>query len=868
MDIIQIDAKITPMLQQYLDIKKQYPECLLLFRLGDFYELFFDDAIKAAPALDIVLTRRGKKDDQDIPMCGIPFHAGDAYIARLIQKGFKVALCEQLETPEEAKKRGPKSVVKRDVTRILTPGTLTEETLLEARQNNFLISIAKQGDILGVAFVDISTGDFMLESTPIKGIESVLSRLLPREILIPQSLAQTLEKELSFWKQTISALPDSRFDKENAKKKLMDTFHVLTLDGFGNFSDAEIVAGGSILDYIHLTQKGKVPALSIPKQLLSQNHLQIDATTRQSLELHRTLKGEYKGSLLHAIDRTLTAGGGRLLAQRLANPLTCIASIQGRQSSIAWFINHIASLETVRSLLKNTPDLERILGRLVLGRGGPRDLASLRDALRAWLKIKEILQHALIPKETELSDLLEQPHTYNDLIHILDKSLAETLPMLARDGDFIAPRYDESLDALRQLRDEGKQYIVMLQSRYCTKTQTPSLKIKHNHMLGYYIEVTSQHAHKMPEYFIHRQTLANNMRYTTVELGELEEKLRTAADQALALELHIFQTLLEKVLYQAPAIANTAKSLSTVDVSCGLAILAQNHAYCLPLIDESHTLTIERGFHPVVEQVLHHQLVVFTPNDCDLDEQSRFWLITGPNMAGKSTFLRQNALIIILAQMGSYVPASKASIGIVDKIFSRVGAADDLAKGQSTFMVEMIETATILNQASPRSFVILDEIGRGTSTYDGLSIAWATAEHLHTVNKSRTLFSTHYHELGDLKNQLPHLSCHTMKVREWEDKIIFMHEVIPGLADQSYGIHVAELAGIPSTVLKRAKAILSSLEQKKSKVTLSDLPLLNGPHIKQEPTRVEKTLKDVNVDTLTPRQAMDLLYTLKEQLND
>jgi DNA mismatch repair protein MutS len=710
----------------------------------------------------------------------------------------------------------------------------------------------------------------MLESASLKTLESVLMRLLPKEILISQTLADTLVKELSPWKQCLSSQPDSRFDAQNAHRKLMETFQVATVEGFGNFSEAEIVAGGSILDYIALTQKGKIPTLSPPKQLLSQDHLHIDASTRQSLELQQTLRGEYKGSLLQTIDRTLTAGGGRLLSQRLSNPLTGIESIQARLSSVTWFIQNPSLLESIRSILKNTPDLERVLARLALSRGGPRDLASVREALRSWEMIKNILADTMV--EGELARIFTNNFSYQTVIETLDRALDETLPILTREGNFIAPGFHAPLDEVRHLRDEGKKCVIALQSQYAQETQTPSLKIKHNHVLGYYIEITSNHTHKMPEHFIHRQTLANNVRYTTVELGELEGRLSTAGDQALSFELSLFQTLLEIVLQQAQAISQTAKSLSILDVSSSLAILAKEQGYTFPIMDQSRSFVIEKGFHPTVAHSLKTQLTEFTPNNCNLNDDNTFWLITGPNMAGKSTFLRQNALIIILAQMGSYVPALNAHIGVVDKIFSRVGAADDLARGQSTFMVEMVETAAILNQASPQSFVILDEIGRGTSTYDGLSIAWATAEYLHTTNRSRTLFSTHYHELGALKKTLPRLSCHTMKVREWQDKIIFLHEVIPGLADRSYGIHVAELAGIPLAVLKRAKAILSSLEEKKSKITVmkqeEDLPLLNGSYLQKKPSVVETTLKNTEIDTLTPRQALDLLYTLKEQLSD
>ena len=870
--VIKADLKLTPMLRQYVEIKEANPGCLLLFRLGDFYELFFDDALKAAPALDIVLTRRGKKDGQDIPMCGLPYHAADSYIARLIQKGFKVALCEQMESPEEAKKRGPKSVVKRGVVRILTPGTLTEDTLLESKEHNFLVAIAEQGTNLGVASVDISTGEFTLEQTTKHTLESVLVRLHPKEILLPQKLSTKFEDVLSSWKTSLSIQPDSRFSHPNAKQTLLEAFDVSTLEGFGDFSAEEIIAGGAILDYVALTQQGKSPALSKPMRLLEQEHVQIDAATRQSLEIHRTLKGDYKGSLLHTINRTLTAGGGRLLNYRLSMPCTNVQIIQQRQDAITWFLEHASILESACGHLKHTPDLERVFARLALGRGGPRDLASIREGLKNAQEIHGLFGgQDTLNASSELAGVFSHLSSHEALIEKLQKALGEGLPLLARDGDFIASGFHPQLDEIRHLRDEGKQSIAALQARYAQETGVTSLKIKHNHVLGYYVEVTAMHQSKMSEVFIHRQTLANNVRYTTVALSELEQKLSSAADQALALELSIFETLLSVVLEREDAILRTAKALSMIDVASSLAVLAHDQNYIAPKIDQSLTLHIEKGRHPTVEGSLKNQFTEFTPNDCSLSDQNTFWLITGPNMAGKSTFLRQNALIIILAQMGSYVPATKAHIGVVDKIFSRVGAADELAKGHSTFMVEMVETAAILNQSTKRSFVILDEIGRGTATYDGLSLAWATAEHLHNVNRSRTLFATHYHELGALKKTLPSLSCHTIKVKEWHEKIIFLHEVVPGQADRSYGIHVAELAGIPQSVVARAKIILTALEDKKSKSAVSriedDLPLLSIAQSKVSESEVERMIKEMNADTLTPRQALELIYTLKEKVS-
>ena len=860
----QSGQKLTPMLQQYVDLKKQYQECLLLFRLGDFYEMFFEDATQAAPALDIVLTRRGRKDGEDIPMCGIPFHAAESYMARLIQKGFKVAICEQMESPEEAKKRGYKAVVRRDVVRIITPGTLTEENLLTARENNFLVGLGTIKGSLALAAVDISTGDFFLEPVNEKSLEAALVRLNPKEILISHTLSGTLSALLTPWSEKLSLQSDSRFDLTNAQRTLLETFKVKTLDGFGQFSKAEQLAGGALLDYVSLTQRGKLPTLLPPKKVGSHSHLQIDGSTRQSLELTRTLKGDFQGSLLHAIDRTLTAGGARLLNQRLSTPLMHLPTLRERLDTVDWFLAHEKLLEETRTLLKGVGDLERVFARLSLGRGGPRDLDHVLKILEAAQKIQTLLLGHPLTSSLEKDHGALGPH--QDLLAQLQCTLGETLPLLARDGGFVASGFAPELDELRALRDEGKGHIAALQARYGHETGISSLKVKHNHVLGYYIEVTAMHGNKMGDPFIHRQTLANSMRFTTVELSELEQKLSSAADQALALELRIFEDLLATVLAHGEPLSKVAKALASLDVSSSLAFLSLEQNYVRPALEESRTFLVEGGRHPVVERALSASHDTFTPNDCSLNDGDTFWLLTGPNMAGKSTFLRQNALIIILAQMGSHVPAKSARIGLVDKLFSRVGASDELAKGHSTFMVEMVETASILNQSTDRSFVILDEIGRGTSTHDGLSLAWATAEYLHTVLKSRTLFATHYHELSDLENTLQTLSCHTIKVKEWEETIIFLHEVIKGTADRSYGIHVAELAGLPRGVIERAKVLLHSLEHKAGErpQLQGELPLFTPPPPPKD-HEVVSHLKALNVDDLSPREALGVLYDLKDK---
>ena len=866
--IITSQTKLTPMLQQYVNIKEKHAECLLLFRLGDFYELFFDDALKAAPALDIVLTRRGKKEGEDIPMCGIPFHAAESYISRLIQQGFKVAICEQMESPEEAKKRGPKSVVQRDVVRIITPGTVTEENLLNAHQNNFLVGLVQHKKNLALVSIDISTGDFLSEQISPKELESSLTRLDPKEILLSQDMAIEHDTPLSPWKERLTIQSNSRFDVDNGHKKLLEAFQVSTLDSFGSFSSEEISAAGAVLDYIHLTQKTDLPNIKPPKKISAQEHLQFDAATRQSLELQKTLKGEYKGSLLHTINKTLTAGGGRLLAQRLATPLTDTKAIEQRIEAISYFLSEDDTLSQTRKLLDHAPDLERILTRLALGRGGPRDLESLKQALTIAQKLKALLGKTELQNSGELSNAFPALDTQQRLVHKLDLALGESPPLKARDGNFVKTGYHNDLDILQDLKHSGKEKIIALQEAYRSETGITSLKIKHNHVLGYYVEITAIHKDKAPQSFIHRQTLANSMRFSTVELSELEQKLSTASEKALTIELEIFETLLQETLNQQAPIIEAAQALAIIDVASSLAILAASQGYCRPTLDQSIHLTIEGGRHPVVENALkNHER--FVPNACTLTDTNTFWLLTGPNMAGKSTFLRQNALIILMAQMGSYVPAAKAHIGVVDKIFSRVGAADELSRGHSTFMVEMVETASILNQATHRSFVILDEIGRGTSTYDGLSLAWATAEHLHNVQRCRTLFSTHYHELGALKESLKNLSCHTIKVKEWKDKIIFLHEVIKGLADRSYGIHVAKIAGISTSVIQRAQQLLKTLEAQKEQPALEELPLLQiaKPESPKQ-TPLEELLITIDPDSLTPKEALNVLYQLKEKVLD
>ncbi len=895
---------VTPMMAQFLNIKKDHPEALLFYRMGDFYELFFEDAVKASAALDITLTKRGKHLGEDIPMCGVPVHSHDAYLQRLIRSGFKVAVCEQVEAPAEAKKRGAKSVVRRDVVRVVTAGTLTEDTLLNARRHNYLGAIAESQADLGLAWIDVSTGDFFTQAIDGKALNAVLSRINPGELLVSDGILgkEAYKESLNDWASVLTPQPSARFDSVNGVKRLQSLFGVKTLDAFGDFGRAEIAAAGALVDYIDLTQKGRVPRLNNPERLSRQAAMEIDAATRRNLELMETLSGTYKGSLLSVIDKTITGAGARLLARRLSAPLTNSQEIDERLDAVQFFTDNDPARDGLRDHLRGSSDLERALSRLSLGRGGPRDLAAIRDGLGLSARIRNDLDKTELGLPHALTQALADLGHHVDLVEKLVQALAPELPVLARDGGFIAKGYAPELDELLGLRDESRRLIANLQSRYVDETAISILKIKHNNVLGYFVEVPARQAEKVPvgaeAPFIHRQTMANAVRYTTVELSDLEGRIAKAADQALALEMSMFEALVEMVTAKASNIALAATALARLDVATGLAQQALDARYCRPQLDNSFDFEILGGRHPVVEAAL---VDVgdgpFIANNCCLNAvaaeeagkgeedgggEGRLWLLTGPNMAGKSTFLRQNALIAILAQVGSFVPANSARIGIVDRLFSRVGAADDLARGRSTFMVEMVETAAILNQAGPRALVILDEIGRGTATFDGLSIAWAVVEHLHERNQARALFATHYHELTALAPKLDNLICHTMRVREWQNEVIFLHEVTGGAADRSYGIHVGQLAGLPSTVVARAEQILETLEKGDESSALTklaeELPLFAamadrpkghaGARQNDEPSPVEEALAGITVDELSSKQALDLVYQLKGLLVD
>jgi DNA mismatch repair protein MutS len=880
-------ARPSPVMEQYLEIKAANPGSLLFYRMGDFYELFFEDAEIASRALGIVLTKRGKHLGRDIPMCGVPVHRADEYMHRLIASGNRVAVCEQLEDPAEARKRGSKSVVRRDVIRLVTPGTLTEDTLLDARRNNYLLAVVRarssapaDDSRFALAWIDISTGEFRIAECDHGALSAEIARLEPGEIIVSDALYG--DPELAPYLRTLPAvtpLPRDVFDGATAERRLTDYFAVATTEAFGTLSRLELNAAAACITYVERTQLGKRPPLSPPLREAAGTTLSIDQATRANLELVRTLGGDRRGSLLAAIDRTVTAAGSRLLAQRLAAPLTDPEAIARRLDTIEALVADALVRQEARERLHAAPDLARALSRLVVGRGGPRDLAAIRDGIAAAADLAERLDRMPV-KPAEIADsivALRRPDPA--LANELGAALADELPLFKRDGGFVREGFEPSLDESRALRDESRKVIAQLQARYADDSGVKSLKIRHNNVLGYFVEVTAQHGDKLfapplNAIFIHRQTLAGQVRFTTTELGELEAKISNAADRALGLELEAFERLSSAVIAASEAIKSAAEALALLDVAAALATLAVERDYVRPEIDRTVDFVIEGGRHPVVEQALSDP---FVANDCDLSppkdgKAGRIWLLTGPNMGGKSTFLRQNALIAVLAQMGSFVPAKRAKIGVMDRLFSRVGAADDLARGRSTFMVEMVETAAILNQATERSLVILDEIGRGTATFDGLSIAWAAIEHLHEANRCRALFATHFHELTALSNKLPRMHNATVRVKEWHGEVVFLHEVGPGAADRSYGIQVAKLAGLPASVIDRAKIVLATLEagDRSKPRGFDDLPLFAStpkpaaPDPKQTALEaVVNALAAVNPDELSPREALDALYALK-----
>jgi len=884
---------LTPMMAQYFEIKAVNPGYLLFYRMGDFYELFFEDAEIASAALGIVLTKRGKHLGEDIGMCGVPIHAANDYLNKLIKLGHRVAICEQVEDPAEAKKRGSKSVVKREVVRLITAGTLTEDDHLDARASNFLAALAmvRHGETdFALAWTDVSTGESFTADLSAEQVQDELARIGPAELILSAATKAALVERHLFapgFAEITHLAPDESFDSETALSVLRTAFPASAFDPSA-LSRASRSALGAMVAYISDSQKGVGIALRPPVLGAANRLMAIDAATRSSLELHQTQRGQQRGSLRQAIDLTVTAPGSRLLSARLASPLADATAINERLDAVALLADDTMLTGRLRADLKSVPDLARALTRLALDRGGPRDLAAIGKGVSAALALSRHFAAVDRPPAVlaRLNQTLATAPLY--LASELAGALDDELPLFSRDGGFVRKGYNHELDGEQALASETRAVVAALQARLIDETDVRSLKIKHNGVLGYFVEVPAGHGGKLLEEphrqtFIHRQTMANAMRFTTTELAELEGRIARAHDAALTIELAVFARLRETVLGLTDALRALADALAELDVTTALAHLAATRNYSRPEIDTSLAFRIDAGRHPVVEDMVQAEGHSFVANDADLsgaDEigGGRLWLVTGPNMGGKSTFLRQNALIAILAQMGSFVPAAAAHIGVIDRVFSRVGASDDIAHGRSTFMVEMVETAAILNRATRRSLVVLDEIGRGTATFDGLSIAWAAVEALHETTGCRALFATHFHELTSLSKSLSRVSNVTMKVREWHGEVVFLHEVGPGAADRSYGIQVARLAGLPEPVLLRARQVLDILEQRSAGTAssgqranvLDDLPLfahLPAPKT-SGPDPIHAALDAVRPDEMTPKQAIEALYELKKLRDD
>jgi DNA mismatch repair protein MutS len=875
------DDGVTPMMAQYLEIKAQAPEALLFYRMGDFYEMFFDDAVAASQALDIALTKRGQHLGQDIPMCGVPVVSAEGYLHALIGKGFRVAIAEQVEDPAEAKKRGSKSVMRREIVRIVTPGTLTEESLLEARRANWLAAWAEVRDEGALAWADVSTGEVRVAAMGRARLAAMLARLAPRELLVSEAGERGVEAVAAELGIVTTSLGRAAFDSMAGERRVAEAYGVASLDGFGAFGRAEVAALGALIQYVDLTQRGRLPCLSPPVQEPPGVAMQIDPATRRSLEITSAMGGGREGSLIGAVDRTVTAGGARLLERRLSAPTTIIAEIAARTAAVGRLVADAGLRRALRRVLEGVPDMDRALSRLALDRGGPRDLAALRDGLRGAAEVARLLDGT----EGVLAGL-DRLTGAAAVRAALEAMLVASPPPTLRDGGFIAPGVDADLDATRALRDESRGVIAAMQAAYAAETGIASLKIRHNNVLGYFIEVTALHGPKMlspplSSRFVHRQTTAQALRFTTLELAELESRIVNAAAHALDLERAAFARLRAMALEAAGAIGAAARALAEIDVTAAWAEIAADEGWCAPVVDDSRAFVIEGGRHPVVERALRRAGAAFVANDCALTDGATpaIWLITGPNMAGKSTFLRQNALIALIAQAGGWVPATAARIGVVSALYSRVGASDELARGRSTFMVEMVETAGILNQADDRALVILDEIGRGTATWDGLSIAWAVLEHLHAVNRCRALFATHYHEMTALAGRLQGVQNATVAVKEWEGEVVFLHALRMGAADRSYGVQVARLAGLPRSVVDRARLVLEQLEKGSREgrtaraALIDDLPLFAAappsppaPSIRPEAAAALDRLRDADPDAMSPREALDFVYALKAML--
>jgi DNA mismatch repair protein MutS len=861
----------TPMMQQYFDVKFAHMDALVLFRMGDFYELFLEDAVTASQVLGIALSKRGKNGESDIHMCGVPHHALESYLHKLVDEGYKVAICDQLESPIEAKKRGYKAIVKRGVVRIITQGTITEESIINTANPNYLVSVVIIKDSCALSYLDLSTSEFGVLEVHLQDLSGELARLSPKEILISDKIQSDSQLHEIFapYRARIVYQVDSYFAVSKCQKAIESFYNIITTESFGALSDLQISAVGAVLEYIRITQKNNLPDLPFPELLDLSQMMIIDSSTRRNLEIISNLSGGYKNSLLSSINYTITKQGSRLLYQYLSSPIASKDKIDYRLNITEFFYNNEDLCSKIRGLLKTTGDIERLLSRIALNRASPRDLLAIKHSLLTAEQIKTQFELNLPEYIYHIVRFLAFDEK---LLQLIEDAVKDDVPNQISDGGFIKTSYHPKLEELYNLIDNSSSIIASLKSEYQQETGIDNLRICHNNILGLFIEITPKNAPKITDAkFIHRQSIATAVRYTTTRLQELESQMSNAKTLAINLEHEIFSKICAHIVSESENLRKLANGISQLDLYTSLAFLAHEHNYTKPEMTDDTSLIIRGGRHPVVERNMSYRQS-FTPNDCDLSEDQRLWLITGPNMAGKSTFLRQNALIVLLAQMGSFVPATYAKIGVVDKLFSRIGAADDLSRGQSTFMVEMIETSAILAQSTEKSLIVLDEVGRGTSTYDGLSIAWGCLEHIHDKLRCRSLFATHYHELTILRASLHSLRNYTIKINETAGKILFLHQIIPGSADRSYGIHVAELAGLPRAVIKRSKEILQKLEKSANKQNehlhnnYSLFEAVTNAEDNNKPNPALELLELIDPNDLSPKEALEKLYELKKAL--
>ncbi len=847
--------KLTPMMSQYLRIKSNYPDILLFYRMGDFYELFFEDAIIASSILNITLTKRGKINGKDIEMCGVPHHSSENYLINLIKNGYKIAICEQTETPEDAKKRGYNSVVNREVTRLITPGTITEDTLLDHKTHNFLMSLIEENEKIASAWIDISTGDFFVSSLKKNDIYDCINKVQPSEIIISNNnirIKEELEKNI---KVTFSIIEQENFINEKIENKNPKLFE-------SKYSSIEKKVIRAILNYIQITQKKDFELTKAPLLEEENEFVKIDNSTRQNLEIVQTIQGEKKGTLLDTINKTVTSLGSRLLSWRLQNISTDLDEIIKRLEDVSFFYNNVNLSGTIRNILKLLPDIERSLSRIILMRGSPKDVGIIRDALGKTLELREVLDKHKVPKKLNINQ--KNFEKISDIFKILNNTIIENPSLNSKDEIFISQGKCEDLDSTIKIRQNAKNIVLIKQSEYIKKFEINSLKIKYNNFLGYFFEIPIKHKEKLfsqnSYQIISRQSTVNTFRFTTTDLIKISEEIINADQKINEIQNKIFQETLTFIQNQSFSIKELSNFIAKIDVSTSIAKISQERNWIKPKLDKSNVFIVKKGRHPVVEySLIKSGKNQFVSNDCNLDDKkTNIMLITGPNMSGKSTFMRQNALIAILAHMGSYVPADYVHIGLVDQIFSRVGASDDLSGGRSTFMVEMSETALILNNASEKSLLILDEIGRGTSTYDGLSIAWATLEYIHNINCSRTLFATHYFELTQLEKTLKKLKNYTINVKEWKDEIIFLHKVSEGISSKSYGIQVAKIAGIPQEVIKKSYKLLKTFE-KDTKNYAIPLKVTENDYDENKKDIILEKIKKINIENISPIEALNIL---------